>query len=186
MRLSHVNPNLNIYGFEPSYTIWVQGCSIKCKGCWNKDTWDFHGGYNEDVINIIEDIKKSKMQCVTILGGEPFDQYDELYQLALLIKENNISIILYSGYTYSQLKKQNKSSIFKLVDVLITGPYIEKKRNIKNQLYGSTNQEIHFISNKYSVNDIVNGTYVEVIINPSGSVQVYGYPDDYMDIISNS
>ena len=45
MRLAHINNNSSIYGFGNSFAIWMQGCSLKCKGCWNKSMHDFEGGF---------------------------------------------------------------------------------------------------------------------------------------------
>ena len=55
--------------------IWVQGCSIHCKGCGNKETWSFDGGQLIDTDKIYNIISSSKeIEGVTFLGGEPFEQ----------------------------------------------------------------------------------------------------------------
>lgn len=180
MKISHIKPKLNIYGFGPSFVIWTQGCSIQCSGCWNKDTWDFNGGFDMEINSLLDNIVSNNSSCVTILGGEPFDQYKELYNLCYELNKKDIGIILYSGYTYDVIQKKY-NDILQCIDVLIAGPYIESMRNITNQLYGSENQQLIFITNKYTKEDIINGTYVEVVINPSGMVEIYGYPDDFID-----
>ena len=53
-------------------TIFCQGCPHNCKGCHNKHTHDFKGGYDMDIDEIVEKAKKNKiLSGVTFSGGEP-------------------------------------------------------------------------------------------------------------------
>ena len=49
---------------------------------------------------------------------------------------------MYTGYTYDELIKLNKTEIFKYIDELVDGRYIEEQRNITLKFRGSENQEI--------------------------------------------
>ena len=187
MRIAHINDNSSIYGFANSFVIWTQGCSLRCKGCWNYSMHSFEGGTEISIENIILKIKeaysKYGIDNVTILGGEPLDQPDAVIELMRNIKKLDIGIILYTGYEKYEIKTYYKNEIFSLADVLISGRYIEEKRNINNHLYGSDNQSIDFLTDRYKREDIINGTYVEIDIDESGSINMYGYPDDFFDIV---
>lgn len=187
MRLSHINNNSSIYGFGNTFAIWMQGCSLKCKGCWNKSMHDFEGGFYikvEDlIIRIKESVDKYNISGVSIFGGEPLEQLDELLKLMKLIKELDIGIILYTGYEKEEIESSDKIKIFDYADLLISGRYIEARRNINNHLYGSDNQVMDFITDRYKNKEIVNGTYVEIDIDENGRIDMYGYPDDFFDII---
>ncbi len=183
MRLSSIKPYSEIYGFEPCFVVWTQGCNLACKGCWNKNTWDIKGGFELSVQEIFEKIKNQidskefPIQALTILGGEPFLQYRELEKLMELIKPLDIGTIVYSGYEKEELIKANKCDIFNKIDVLIYGRYIESLRDTSLQLRGSSNQVIDFLSNRYSANDIKEGNYFEIDINSLGDMDIVGYPD---------
>lgn len=58
--------------------IWFQGCNLGCLGCFNPETWNFEGGEHYSVGDILDFIKSPGL---TISGGEPFLQADELYSL---------------------------------------------------------------------------------------------------------
>ena len=77
------------------FVIFVQGCSLKCKYCQNRDTWDLHGGQEYSVDEILEKILRFKNYImpnggVTISGGEPLLQAKFLIELFTKLKEHNI------------------------------------------------------------------------------------------------
>ena len=57
-------------------TLFVSGCSHRCKGCFNKETWDSEYGvpFTEDIQeNILEYFERfdSAMRGLSLLGGDP-------------------------------------------------------------------------------------------------------------------
>ncbi|WP_370425056.1 4Fe-4S single cluster domain-containing protein [Tenacibaculum dicentrarchi] len=177
MNISHIEENSLIYGPGIRYVIWTQGCSIKCKGCWSKDTWSFKTKNIKSTIELLTNITKDKeLEGVTILGGEAFDQYNELLDLIKEIRKTKLSIILYTGYKITELKREKKTEVLEFIDVLITGRYVEEKKNIQSGgLVGSYNQEIIFYSKKYSKNDLVELNESEISIDENGKISIYGY-----------
>ena len=97
---------------------------------------------------------ETKIEGITISGGEPFDQPKELYEITKLIREETkLSQIVYSGYTINEIQKQGGMNIvLSNIDVLIDGRYNAEKLS-KDYTIGSTNQSHHFFSNRYSLND---------------------------------
>ena len=89
------------------------------------------------------------MTGVTISGGEPFLQTEELRALIEAIKkETNLDIMLYSGYRLEDLIEKYGKDFFDDVDIFIDGEYIEDLN--KNSIYrGSDNQRIFFFTPKY-------------------------------------
>jgi anaerobic ribonucleoside-triphosphate reductase activating protein len=60
-------------------SLFVSGCTLRCKGCHNPEAWNFESGTeftNETIDLILEQVGKSYIQGLSILGGEPFDQRD--------------------------------------------------------------------------------------------------------------
>lgn len=129
------------------FTIWVQGCSIHCKGCINPDTWDFNKGKEITVNELIEEIKKQEVDGVTITGGEPLDQYKEVLELCqkLCIDYN---VFLTSGYNMQTISFSYKSLILKYIDILVSGPFELDKYTNKELWRGSTNQVLHYLTNR--------------------------------------
>lgn len=128
------------------YVIFAQGCTHCCKGCHNPDTHASDGGYAVDTESLIEDIKQSKyIDGVTFSGGEPFLQADAFLHIAEKLKEANMNIVCYTGFTFEQLvesKDKNRIKLLGLVDMLIDGPYIEELKDISLAFRGSKNQRI--------------------------------------------
>ena len=101
---------------------------------------------------------------MTISGGEPFAQANELVELLNIIKEKkDLGVIIYSGYTLQQLKNKNDSDINKLLeftDILIDGQYVDNL-NDGISLRGSSNQKIHLLTNRYL--DVFDNYYNKAI-----------------------
>lgn len=128
-------------------SIFVTGCSINCKNCFNKDYQDPNYGIlwtDQTSKTIIEYLSKNEVAGLTILGGEPFDNTDDLIKVVGYIK-NKIDkpIWIYSGYTFEKLvTDENTRNLLKLVDVLVDGPFIEAKKDLSLKFRGSSNQRI--------------------------------------------
>lgn len=138
-------------------SIFFQGCSHHCEGCFNPETWSFDTGkeFTEEVQHkFIEMCKKPYIKCISLLGGEPFDQDSyELYNfLKRLKQEVNKPVYLWTGYLYEELleKDCNIKNIFeeKLISVLIDGEFILQKRDLMLKLRGSSNQRVIRLNGK--------------------------------------
>ena len=128
-------------------SLFVQGCSHHCKGCFNPETWAFDGGkeWTKEIEDkFIELCKNPHIDCVSILGGEPFEQGEAMYWLLSRLKnEVGKPIYLWTGYTIEDLihKDIPRDCLQEnLIDYLIDGEYIDELRDLKLRLYGSTNQ----------------------------------------------
>ena len=87
MKIHSIISNSTVNGPGNRFVIWTQGCSLDCLGCWNPETHLFKSGNEyqiQDLFSLI--IKETTIEGITISGGEPFDQADELYNLTKEIK----------------------------------------------------------------------------------------------------
>lgn len=134
-------------------TLFVSGCSHRCKGCHNPETWNFNFGkdFNDEVKNRLFDIvSKPYIKGLTLSGGDPLDSYDDVLEL---VKEFRIrfgetkDIWVYTGYVIDDLLKLNKDEILEYIDVLVDGEYIEEQRDVSLAFRGSKNQRIIRLKN---------------------------------------
>jgi anaerobic ribonucleoside-triphosphate reductase activating protein len=187
MNIANIEEQSFIYGPGCRYVIWTQGCSIHCKGCWNKAMWDFMPKMEITVPQLFYRISQyqDKIEGLTLLGGEPLDQYEETLMLLRLCAKASLSTMLFTGYEMRELTEKGMNGIIKNLDILITGRYEERKRTLNHQWIGSVNQEIHFLSDRYKDYKIVNANYTELSLVEDGSITVLGFPDQNIEKLLN-
>lgn len=147
-------------------SLFVSGCTNCCKGCFNKETWDFNYGnpFTEKTINeIMEYLKPSYIKGFSLLGGDPFELQNQkdCCNLVSLIKEKypEKDIWCWSGYTLDDFKKEGKryteytDKFLSNIDILIEGKFDLDKKDLKLKFRGSSNQQI--LRN-------INGNYVNI------------------------
>lgn len=127
--------------------IWLQGCSIRCKGCMSKHTWSFSGGYEIDVEVLQDKVLSYGCKRISISGGEPLDQFSELLMFLKLITPKMEDILLYTGYDVEVLNNQFRE-IYSLVDVIVAGPFIRESIS-KSRLKGSDNQKVLILKSDF-------------------------------------
>lgn len=179
MNIAHIEEHSFIYGPKCRFVIWVQGCSIHCKGCWNKEMWTFDKKSTLSVKDLIYKIENEKeiIDGITLLGGEPLDQFIEISELLIECRKLGLSTMLFTGYEMTEISEKQMTLILENIDILITGRYDMTKRTTNHQWIGSTNQEIHFLTDRYADFEIENNNYAEITINTDGSTTILGFPD---------
>lgn len=133
--------------------VWVQGCTIRCPGCFNPDTHPHVARQLWDPERLADELLRGDVEGVTILGGEPFEQAAACAALARRVRRAGKTIVTYSGYTTSDLRASTLPEVLALLaatDLLIAGPYIAVARNDGRGWHGSTNQELVFLTDRYS------------------------------------
>lgn len=133
--------------------LWTQGCNKKCEGCISPDLQSTQGtkiGNQQLSQLIIQVAKKASCSGLTISGGDPFEQPDDLLELLRLTREAFSDILVYTGYTLDEIQKGCAGSAgnecLKYIDVLIDGRYVKKLNAPNCVLRGSSNQKIHFLN----------------------------------------
>ena len=161
--------------------IWVQGCSIHCPGCAVPGTWDPEGGTAYQIETLAAKILQGpKVEGLTFLGGEPFDQAEAVHQLIKMLQGSGLSIVVFTGYTLEHIKNTKNPTwheLLKNIDLLIAGPYRQDLADLSRPWVGSSNQRYHFLTPRYkdleaTLHQITNG--IEVRIAPDGRVFING------------
>ncbi len=138
-------------------SLFVSGCNIHCKGCFNSVTWDFDYGKKftvETEEEILDALSKDFISGLTVLGGEPFEECNQKVLAPFMQRVKSIypekTIWCYSGYIYDRdiLPESGKrhfkhtDEMLKCIDVLVDGPFIEEQKDISLTFRGSRNQRI--------------------------------------------
>lgn len=154
MRFNKIKENDIANGEGINVSLYTQGCPHHCKGCFNKETWDFDGGeiwtkeHNEKIVELltINNVNRN----LSILGGEPLCEQNikEVLALCKCVKEKLPKTIIYvwTGYLYEELVNKYSETIFQNIDVLIDGEFEEENKRENLKLRGSTNQRIVYLN----------------------------------------
>ena len=144
---------------------YTQGCTNKCPGCFNPESWDINGGRHwtatvtDDVIKLL---RKDYYSGLSILGGDPFCAYhylddgkdsDQLLRLVLKFRNEfggKKDIWMWTGYTWEEIMENQYGSrfsdrcrkILRYVDVLVDGRYEKGNTEGKHIYRGSNNQRV--------------------------------------------
>ena len=137
-------------------SLFVSGCNHHCKGCFNREAWDFSYGQpftQETIDQILALLKPDYIQGLTLLGGEPFDPRNQKAVLELLravkkaYPEKNIWA--FTGYLFDKDILPGKlgdpeitREYVSYLDVLVDGPFVEEKKNLSLRFRGSENQRL--------------------------------------------
>ncbi len=175
LRVFNIIKNTKVEGPGNRYCIWVQGCSRHCRGCQAVHTWAHDKGELYSVEDIIIDIlkEKNKIEGVTFLGGEPFEQAEALGVIAKAVKENGLSVVCFTGGKLEKLRENpvNKQ-LLDNTDLLIDGEFIEELTDYSRPWCGSSNQRYHFLTDRYN-EDIFTKYKNKVEVNISKNGQIF-------------
>jgi len=170
--------NEHLYGPGKRLLLYLKGCSIHCEGCINPHLWSFEGGTPISEEDILDVCRKNELEGVTIHGGEPLDQADELIKVVSLLKNNEFTIILFTGYIKKELSKA-QLKVWNEADLVVAGRFQKKKRNVNLQFRGSTNQRVYKHNGPYKNYQLNDGFTTAIItIDENGSMDVNGFLTD--------
>jgi anaerobic ribonucleoside-triphosphate reductase activating protein len=163
--------------------VWVQGCSIRCPGCFNPHLWGFRGGTVRTPQEIIDAVVAAGTEGITLLGGEPFDQAAPLASVAAGIQAAGLSVMTFTGYTMAQLTtgaRRDAAALLDHTDLLAAGPFVGGQIDTGRPWVGSTNQE--FVPLTLVGADMMRrlpGTpdRLEVVVDTTGRAAVNGWAE---------
>ena len=146
-------------------SLFVSGCTHRCKGCFNPQAWDFSFGEPFDgavMERLVALLRPHYIRGVTYLGGEPFDPHNQEGLLALSRKIRAAfpekSIWSFTGYVYGQNLPQVPGvtqELLSMLDVLVDGPFIAAQKNLSLRFRGSSNQRLIDMKQTLATGDVV-------------------------------
>lgn len=192
LRWSRFVPATGAEGPGVRTAIWVQGCAVRCPGCFNPQMWAARGAHLDDPADLasrwIADARAAGAEGVTLLGGEPFDQAAALAVVAEAFRDAGLGVMAFSGYTLERLQvwAEERADIARLLaatDLLCDGPYLADLPDTRRPWIGSRNQSIRALTPRYAaeVDRIARDggrDALEVRISADGVVAVNGWATD--------
>ena len=167
-------------------SLFVSGCTHRCKGCFNEEAWDFHYGNpftGETEDEILKELEKSYYHGFTLLGGEPFEHENQKVLAPFLkrVREKfpGISIWCYSGYVFDKEiladmlpKWEETKEMLRYIDVLVDGRFVEELKQVNLLFRGSANQRLIDVKKSMEKGSVVlweqpEYVHVEVKENPN-------------------
>jgi len=149
-------------------SLFVSGCTHRCKGCFNSIAWDFDYGelFDDKVENeIIDSLRQPHIKGLTLLGGEPFEPQNQgaLLKLTSRVRKElpNKNIWCFSGYTIEEMlhgklsECETTRQLLENIDVLVDGKFVEELKSLMLKFKGSSNQRTILVRETLEKNEIV-------------------------------
>ena len=138
-------------------SLFVSGCTRRCKGCFNEEAQAFD--YGEPFTDAVEDrvldaLAPSHIAGLTLLGGEPMEPATQRGLLPFLRRfrerfGGSKTLWIYTGCVIEELRDPSSrwhteatDEMLELTDVLVDGPFVESLKDISLRFRGSSNQRI--------------------------------------------
>jgi len=147
VRISGFKKHSSADGPGVRYVLFFQGCPHHCPGCQNPETHDPAGGTERNTGDVIREVLQTKyLDGLTFSGGDPLMQPEAVKEIAAAAKETGLNIWLYTGWTFEQLMDgaagKTAKEALALLDVLVDGPFVEKRKTGNAIWRGSDNQRL--------------------------------------------
>ncbi len=139
-------------------SLFVSGCTHRCKNCFNQVAWDFSYGqpFDEEIQDkIVQALGASYVAGLSLLGGEPLEPQNQAALLPFVKRVRETypekNIWCYTGFVLDEktgeLQEKHKNTpdtkpLLALIDVLVDGAYVEELKDIRLKFRGSSNQRV--------------------------------------------
>jgi anaerobic ribonucleoside-triphosphate reductase activating protein len=144
----------------------------------------FEGGRRIPLGEILAQIHQARdqegVEGISLLGGEPLAHAGAAAALARETRQAGLSVMVFTGYTLEEIRESGDPAVVALLsqtDILVDGPYLRASPERWRRWIGSTNQRIHFLSDRYRADDPCwrRPNTLEVRL-AGGEITVNGFP----------
>jgi anaerobic ribonucleoside-triphosphate reductase activating protein len=166
------------------FALWFQGCPLRCPGCCNPEMLPFEGGQRRGLDEVLGQVRRAAevegVEGITLLGGEPLAHAEGAAALAREVRRLGLTVMVFSGYTLEEARALPDPAVADLLahtDILVDGPYVREQPETQRRWIGSTNQRIHFLTDRYRADDPCwrRPNTLEIRLK-GGEVTVNGFP----------
>ena len=176
-RVHAVLPRSRANGPGVRYTVWVQGCSLACTGCFNPATHPSGTGVPVPVRDTAAAVLAGAagIDGVTLTGGEPLQQPAAVAEFcARLRARTDLGIIVLTGFTRREIEADPaRLAAVAAADLVVAGRY-DRRRQLAAGLRGSANKAYWARTDRYRPADLAGTPETELLLAPDGTVTVTG------------
>ena len=186
MRVSRIVHGSYVNGPGQRNVLWVQGCTIGCKGCFNTHTWVKEKGAlmsTDEVVNELLEYPVSYPGGLTISGGEPMEQWDSVKEVVRMFRDavgRRVSVLMFTGWTRDMLVQSvGYEELCQYVDVAVAGPYMmrDPTETVVAGLATSSNQEVIPLTKAHTLEEIMRPAKYNIEVHCEGeSTTISGFP----------
>jgi len=181
LSIAHVVPCTEAEGPGKRFALWFQGCPLRCAGCCNPEFLPFTGGESRPLDEmkdwLIRMQREAGIEGITLLGGEPFAHAATAAGFARVARENALSVMVFTGYLLEELQATSQAAeLLAATDILVDGPYVREQPDTARRWVGSTNQRIHFLTDRYRFDDAWRQPNTLEIRLSGREISVNGFP----------
>ena len=143
LRVLHIVEGTSVDGPGLRTSIYLAGCSHHCPGCHNPASWNFQGGEERTIEELMQVIAYNEAP-VTLSGGDPLQQPRGTRELIQRVKrELGYNVWCFTGYTWEEIVDDPVLlDTVRELDVLVDGPFVAAERDISLRFRGSRNQRL--------------------------------------------
>lgn len=160
LQVAQIVPCTEAEGPGRRFALWFQGCPLRCPGCCNPEMLPFHGGRATPVGEVLELLHTTAgerdLEGITLLGGEPMAHAAGAVVVARVAHELGLSVMAFTGHTLEEVRARPDADAQQLlgeIDILVDGPYVRELPETQRRWIGSSNQRIHFLSDRCQADD---------------------------------
>jgi anaerobic ribonucleoside-triphosphate reductase activating protein len=160
LRVAQVVPCTEAEGPGRRFALWFQGCPLRCPGCCNPEMLPFEGGQALPLGEVVDQVRAAAaahaLEGITLLGGEPLAHAAGAAALARAAHGLGLTVMVFSGFTLEEARQLPDPAVAELLaetDILVDGPYRRDMPETRRRWIGSSNQRVHFLSDRCRADD---------------------------------
>lgn len=140
-------------GFRTS--VYFAGCAHHCAGCHNPGSWDFTGGEDTSIDQLMETVEEEDFD-VTLSGGDPLYQPEDVAELCRRVARLGHTVWIYTGFTWEDILSDPRLlDAVRHAEVVVDSPFIESLLDRDLLFRGSSNQRLIRVSESLTTGKIV-------------------------------
>lgn len=152
LNIAHAGVTVGTNGPGRRFTVWAQGCDRRCSGCFNPELQprEIRRSVSAETL-AAEALSNGPLEGVSLSGGEPFAQAEELSEFLDALREGTPDLqmpaLAFTGYSVEELRAGEPAwaGLLSRLDLLVDGPYREDEPSTQ-PLLGSANQRLLALS----------------------------------------
>jgi anaerobic ribonucleoside-triphosphate reductase activating protein len=184
LRVAQIVPCTEAEGPGRRFALWFQGCTLRCPGCCNPEMLPFEGGEQLPLDEVGARLQAARsahaLEGITLLGGEPLAHAGGAAALARVAHALGLTVMVFSGFTLEEARQLPDPAVAELLaetDILVDGPYRSDLPETRRRWIGSSNQRVHFLSDRCQGDDPrwLEANTLEIRL-AGGELTVNGFP----------